>query len=146
MALRDDAILIGAAGIGAYLLYSRLRAAIPSASQIVASYTGGIVRNTDGTINVPATIGVTNPSGIPPKTQDQVIAARVAVALDLPIYYLRAGGFGTPEWDQDGEIDAQTTIAHVAEVVGAPIIRGFFGGVKVADTAESINQTLQGAF
>lgn len=123
-------LLASGVGIGLVLLYL-LRRASDSASVAAADYFSGIVRDANGDIDIGATIGLVNPSGIPAADVGQAEAARLAVQYGVPIQYL---------FSVTGQrsVDEAGTIREVARARGVATAYTWYGAVDVAATIQRI--------
>lgn len=128
MSLRDDAVLLAGVAVVGFLAFNKFRNSLPSASEMANRYTSGVVHNADGSVNIAATVGATNPSGIPAATSTEAAVLRLASAYGVPIVY-QYGVFS-----DTGTVDYAYTVRDIAYAAGITPAYGFFGGIDITGT------------
>lgn len=129
-----ELLLIIAAAAVAYLAIKRLGGALADGVESAANqYFSGVVRNTDGSINVGATVGIVNPSGIPAASAEQATAARLAVRYGVDIVY------GYDLFGDGRKIDEAATLRDIAWKLGLDPVYTWYGAVDVPATIQFLN-------
>lgn len=125
-------VMLIASGVGIGLaLIVMMRRAGDSMSAAAADYFSGIVRDANGDIDIAATVGISNPSGIPAADAGQAEAARLAVQYGVPIQYL---------FSMTGQrsVDEAGTVREVARARGVETAYTWYGAVDVHATIQRI--------
>lgn len=129
-------------GVVGYLLYNKFRDSLPkSAADAINTYYTSVITNPDGSVDVPATLGITNNSTVGNIGGHNATGDEVRILQYAHNYGVQIAWKNT-DFGNNPEVDYATTLRDVALAAGMTPVTNWFGFFSQSGTLSALD-TLQ---